>query len=76
MLIQYKDNNMIQDIWQLTSIKLLSEVYTKFKSESRVQNVTLQKLVNRAMWLYIQNDDFRQTIAETKELKENYKNGY
>jgi len=67
---------MIQDIWQLTSIKLLSEVYTKFKSESRVQNVTLQKLVNRAMWLYIQNDDFRQTIAETKELKENYKNGY
>jgi len=67
---------MIQDIWQLTSIKLLSEVYTKFKNESRVQNVTLQKLVNRAMWLYIQNDDFRQTIAETKELKENYKNGY
>ena len=67
---------MIQDIWQLTSIKLLSEVYTKFKTESRVQNVTLQKLVNRAMWLYVQSDDFRQKIAETKDLKENYKNGY
>jgi len=67
---------MIQDIWQLTSIKLLSEVYAKFKNESRIQNVTLQKLVNRSMWLFIQDGSFRQKIADTKDLKENYKNGY
>jgi hypothetical protein len=67
---------MIQDIWQLTSIKLLSEVYTKFKNESRIQNVTLQKLVNRSMWLFIQDSNFRQKIADIKDLKENYKNGY
>ena len=39
-----------QDLWQLTSIKLLSDIYSAFRSESKVQNITLQKLVNRAMW--------------------------
>jgi hypothetical protein len=67
---------MVQDIWQLTSIKLLSEVYAEFKNESRTQNVTLQKLVNRAMWLFIQDSSFRQQISDTKTLKENFKNGY
>ena len=67
---------MNTDIWRLTSIKLLSDVYTKFRSESKLQNITLQKLVNRSMYLFLNDEDFRATIRETKELKENYKNGY
>ena len=67
---------MNTDIWRLTSIKLLSDVYTKFRSESKLQNITLQKLVNRSMYLFLNDEDFRSTIRETKDLKENYKNGY
>ena len=65
-----------QSIWRLTSIKLLSDVYSKFRSESKLQNITLQKLVNRSMYLFLNDEDFRSTIRETKELSENYKNGY
>jgi|TARA_S200000501_G_C20569887_1_gene632441 hypothetical protein len=64
------------DIWRLTSIKLLNEVYNGFKEKGRMQNVTLQKLVNRAMWLYLNDENFANQIKETQELKENYKNGY
>lgn len=64
------------DIWRLTSIKLLSDVYSKFRSESKLQNITLQKLVNRSMYLFLNDEGFRSTIRETKDLKENYKNGY
>ena len=67
---------MNTDIWRLTSIKLLSDVYNKFRSESKLQNITLQKLVNRSMYLFLNDEDFRSTIRETKDLKENYKNGY
>jgi len=67
---------MNTDIWRLTSIKLLSDVYQKFRSESKLQNITLQKLVNRSMYLFLNDEDFRSTIRETKDLKENYKNGY
>ena len=65
-----------QDLWQLTSIKLLSDIYSDFRSESKIQNITLQKLVNRSMWLYNNDSDFRDQIRDTKTLKENYKNGY
>ena len=64
------------DIWRLTSIKLLNEVYNGFKEKGRMQNVTLQKLVNRAMWLYLNDENFANQIKETQELKANYKNGY
>ena len=64
------------DIWRLTSIKLLTEVYNGFKNKGRMENVTLQKLVNRAMWLYLNDEDFASKIKSTEELKENYKNGY
>jgi hypothetical protein len=65
-----------QDLWQLTSIKLLSDIYSDFRSESKIQSITLQKLVNRSMWLYNNDSSFRDQIKDTKTLKENYKNGY
>ena len=65
-----------QDLWRLTSIKLLSDIYSDFRSESKMQNITLQKLVNRSMWLYNNDSGFRDQIKDTKTLKENYKNGY
>ena len=64
------------ELWRLTSIKLLIDVYGKFREECKANGVTLQKLVNRSMFLYLNNPEFRSQIKEIKDLKENYKNGY
>jgi len=64
---------MIKSLWKLTSIKLLSELYAEFKTNS---DITLQKLVNRAMFLYLNDESFAEKIRNTKDLKENFKTGY
>jgi hypothetical protein len=38
--------------------------------------MTLQKLVNRSMYLFLNDDEFKSTITGVTELKENYKKGY
>ena len=42
---------------KLTSVKVLPTIYDKFKFSS---DITLQKLVNRSMDLYIKDKTFRQ----------------
>ena len=54
---------------KLTSVKLLDNLYKKFKIFNLDDNFTLQKLVNRSMDLYVHNDDFRKTINEWRNLK-------
>ena len=62
--------------WKLTSIKLLTDVYKKFRTESKIQNMTLQKLVNRSMWLFLNDVNFKEKISQTNDLSQNYKKGY
>ena len=62
--------------WKLTSIKLFTDVYKKFRTESKIQNMTLQKLVNRSMWLFLNDVNFKEKISQTNDLSENYKKGY
>ena len=47
---------------KLTSVKILTELYNKFKLESMKKEFTLQKLVNRSIDLYIVDSDFRNKI--------------
>jgi len=47
---------------KLTSVKLLTDLYKKFKGVSIEEEFTLQKLVNRSMDLYCNNKDFRVEI--------------
>ena len=47
---------------KLTSVKILTELYNKFKIEAMKKEFTLQKLVNRSIDLYIADDDFRNKI--------------
>ena len=54
---------------KLTSVKLLDNLYKKFKIFNLDDNFTLQKLVNRSMDLYVHNEDFRKTINEWRNLK-------
>ena len=54
---------------KLTSVKLLDNLYKKFKISNLDDNFTLQKLINRSMDLYVHNDDFRNQINEWENLK-------
>ena len=54
---------------KLTSVKLLKDLYRKFKLSTLDDNFTLQKLVNRSMDLYVHNEDFQKKINDWKNLK-------
>ena len=54
---------------KLTSVKLLDNLYKKFKASNLDDNFTLQKLINRSMDLYVHNEDFRNKINEWENLK-------
>ncbi len=47
---------------KLTSVKLLTDLYKKFKGLSIEEEFTLQKLVNRSIDLYCHDRDFRVKI--------------
>jgi hypothetical protein len=54
---------------KLTSVKLLDNLYKKFKISNLDDSFTLQKLINRSMDLYVHDKNFRQTIIEHRNLK-------
>ena len=54
---------------KLTSVKLLKDLYKKFKLSTLDDDFTLQKLVNRSMDLYVHNQDFQRQINEWQNLK-------
>ena len=54
------------DITKLTSVKILNELYEKFKEED--SDITLQKLVNRSMDLYLKDKKYKKIIKEHEEL--------
>ena len=55
---------------KLTSVKLLDNLYKKFKMSNLDDNFTLQKLINRSMDLYVHDEDFRNQINEWENLKQ------
>ena len=54
---------------KLTSVKILEDLYKKFKLKALSDEFTLQKLVNRSMDLYLLDNDFKSQIHEYKNLK-------
>ena len=55
--------------YKLTAVKILKELYKKFKTNTLDDEFTLQKLVNRSMDLYLVDSDFKSQIHEYKNLK-------
>ena len=47
---------------KLTTVKIIKDIYSKFKRISFDSNVTLQKVVNRSLNLYVSDEDFRRNI--------------
>lgn len=52
-----------------TSVHVFQDKYAEFKQVSVPNGMTLQKLVNRAVHLYISDPKFRDTINGTRDLQ-------
>jgi hypothetical protein len=53
---------------KLTTVKLLEDLYKKFKISNLNDDFTLQKLVNRSMDFYLQDTNFKKTMLEWDNL--------
>ena len=54
---------------KLTTVKIIKDIYSKFKRISFDSNITLQKLVNRSVDKYTLDEDFRNEINNYTELE-------
>lgn len=54
---------------KLTTVKIVKDIYSSFKRISFDSNITLQKLVNRSVHRYINEEDFRDEINTYEELQ-------
>lgn len=57
---------------KLTSVKVLKELYFGFRRDITESDFTLQKLVNRSLYLYQNDEKFRKMIEKTEQLKEEH----
>lgn len=55
---------------KLTTVKIIKDIYSKFKRISFDSNITLQKLVNRSVNKYVEDEDFRDEINNYEHLQE------
>jgi len=53
---------------KLTSVKIITDLYKKFKGVALSEEFTLQKLVNRSMDRYIKDEDYKESIVEYDDL--------
>ena len=52
-----------------TSVHLFKDKYNAFKEAGIASGMTLQKLVNRCVYLYINDPDFKKKIDEEHALQ-------
>tara|TARA_Y100000310_G_C20367974_1_gene662144 strand:- start:258 stop:455 length:198 start_codon:yes stop_codon:yes gene_type:complete len=53
---------------KLTSVKILENLYNKFKVSVINSSMTLQKLTNRSIFLYLEDKDFQEKIETEDNL--------
>ena len=54
---------------KLTSVKIISDLYKRFKGVALNEEFTLQKLVNRSMDKYLKDVEYKKSITEYDELQ-------
>jgi len=54
---------------RLTSVKVEEELIQEFKEQSIRYKFSLQKLVDRALFLYITEEEFKQKIHNQTNIK-------
>ena len=55
---------------KLTSVKVIDELYKKFREKSIVDDFTLQKLVNRSLDLFVYDEEFAKQVMDYDNLEE------
>ena len=55
----------------LTSVKVKSDLFEIFKIECVIRKFSFQKLADRALFLYLTDDDFRKQITNQVNLEIN-----
>ena len=53
----------------LTSVKVKSELFENFKIECVRRKFSFQKLADRALFLYLTDDDFRKQISNQTNIE-------
>ena len=53
----------------LTSVKIKSDLFNEFKIECVKRKFSFQKLADRAIHLYLTDEDFRKTITSHNDLE-------
>jgi predicted house-cleaning NTP pyrophosphatase (Maf/HAM1 superfamily) len=53
---------------KLTSVKILEDLYIRFKSKVVNTNMTLQKLTNRSIERYLTDEDYRDSLDTSSAL--------
>ena len=57
------------DTKKLTSVKVEQELFQEFKEECIRYKFSLQKLVDRAIYLYLTEEDFKQKLHNQTNIK-------
>ena len=56
---------------KLTSIKILEPLYNEFKRNIVGRKMSLQKMLNRSMYLYVTDDKFTENIPNSIDVCNN-----
>ena len=54
---------------KLTSVKVIDELYRKFKEKSISEDFSLQKLVNRSLHLFVYDEGFKEKVLKNSDLE-------
>ena len=65
---------MVMKNTKLTSVKILEGLYNRFKLVTVNTKMTLQKLTNRSMDMYLNDEDFRDKVETSQNLIESGSN--
>ena len=60
----------IQTKIKTTSVKIIEDLYNDFKHVSLDEDINLQKLVNRCVVLYLNDESFRKKLNTETKLEE------
>ena len=53
---------------KLTSVKIIKDLYERFKSNTVNTKMTLQKLTNRSIDLYLTDEKYKETLEKYDNL--------
>jgi len=59
---------MVMDNTKLTSVKIIKNLYDSFKLKTVNTDMTLQKLTNRALDMYLKSEEFEKDLEVYDEL--------